>query len=312
MRPAYSVIFLTTLIGAGQGLFVAFYAVDLAARGGWIDALPASLHVQACLLAFAFLSAGLAASFFHLGQPLRGWRAVTMWRTSWLSREVLVLPAFMAAVIAQAWTCAYAPQASPWTGLAGFLLCAALFVCTGMIYACLRFLQEWHTPLTVLNFIVLGLASGCMLAAALCAIALPAAAMRFGAAALALTLSGLILRASILARNARLKPKSTLQSATGLKQRRVVQKSQGMTGGSYGAHAFFHGRGAATLRWVKWAFLTLGFVLPALVSALALASSRPAWFIAAFVFQYLGLLAERWFFFAQARHPQNLYYQTVS
>ena len=28
--------------------------------------------------------------------------------------------------------------------------------------------------------------------------------------------------------------------------------------------------------------------------------------------QYLGLLAERWFFFAQANHPQNLYYQTVA
>jgi len=35
-------------------------------------------------------------------------------------------------------------------------------------------------------------------------------------------------------------------------------------------------------------------------------------FSAAFGVQYLGLLAERWFFFAQANHPQNLYYQTVS
>jgi sulfite dehydrogenase (quinone) subunit SoeC len=34
--------------------------------------------------------------------------------------------------------------------------------------------------------------------------------------------------------------------------------------------------------------------------------------IAAFAIQYLGLLAERWFFFAQANHPQNLYYQSVS
>jgi DMSO reductase anchor subunit len=33
---------------------------------------------------------------------------------------------------------------------------------------------------------------------------------------------------------------------------------------------------------------------------------------AAFLLQYLGLLAERWFFFAQANHPQNLYYQTIS
>ena len=312
MRPAYSVILLTTLIGAGQGLFVAFFAADLAARAGWIGGLPASLHVQASLLSFAFLAAGLAASFFHLGKPLRGWRAAAMWRTSWLSREVLVLPAFSAITLVHAWAWRHSPEAAIWTGLAGILLCAALFVCTGMIYACLRFLQEWHTPLTVCNFIVLGLASGCMLAAALGAIAWPAAAIPFGGAALALTLSGLILRASILARNARLKPKSTLQSATGLKQRRLVQISQGMTGGSYGAHAFFHGRGTGTLRWVKWAFLSLGFVLPAAFSVLAWVSSRPAWFIAAFVLQYLGLVAERWFFFAQARHPQNLYYQWVS
>jgi DMSO reductase anchor subunit len=31
----------------------------------------------------------------------------------------------------------------------------------------------------------------------------------------------------------------------------------------------------------------------------------------AFILQYIGLLAERWFFFAQANHPQNLYYQTI-
>jgi DMSO reductase anchor subunit len=32
---------------------------------------------------------------------------------------------------------------------------------------------------------------------------------------------------------------------------------------------------------------------------------------AAFGVQYLGLLFERWYFFAQANHPQNLYYQVV-
>jgi len=32
---------------------------------------------------------------------------------------------------------------------------------------------------------------------------------------------------------------------------------------------------------------------------------------AAFQIQYFGLLAERWFFFAQANHPHNLDYQTV-
>ena len=48
----------------------------------------------------ALLGAGLLASFFHLGRPERAWRSAAMWRTSWLSREVIVLPAFMAAVAA--------------------------------------------------------------------------------------------------------------------------------------------------------------------------------------------------------------------
>ena len=33
---------------------------------------------------------------------------------------------------------------------------------------------------------------------------------------------------------------------------------------------------------------------------------------AAFAIQFLGLLAERWYFFAEANHPQNLYYQAIS
>jgi DMSO reductase anchor subunit len=41
-------------------------------------------------------------------------------------------------------------------------------------------------------------------------------------------------------------------------------------------------------------------------------AARPPCWLLAFVVQYLGLLAERWFFFAQANHPQNLYYQAVS
>jgi sulfite dehydrogenase (quinone) subunit SoeC len=38
MKPAYSVVFLTTLIGAGQGLFLALYGGELAGLapgGGW-------------------------------------------------------------------------------------------------------------------------------------------------------------------------------------------------------------------------------------------------------------------------------------
>ncbi len=33
---------------------------------------------------------------------------------------------------------------------------------------------------------------------------------------------------------------------------------------------------------------------------------------AAIVVQLAGLLAERWFFFAEANHPQNLYYRAIA
>lgn len=48
----------------------------------------------------AFLAAGFlafAASLRHLGRPLRAWRAVANWRSSWLSREVLLACGFIAA-----------------------------------------------------------------------------------------------------------------------------------------------------------------------------------------------------------------------
>jgi DMSO reductase anchor subunit len=115
-----------------------------------------------------------------------------------------------------------------------------------------------------------------------------------------------------LRRNAQLKPKSTLQTALGIKHPRIEQKSQGFMGGSFNTREFFHGKSAPFLRKVKWLFLALAFGVPFAMLAPAIDGASPAWFALAFVIQYVGLLAERWFFLAQANHPQNLYYQTIS
>jgi DMSO reductase anchor subunit len=37
-----------------------------------------------------------------------------------------------------------------------------------------------------------------------------------------------------------------------------------------------------------------------------------SWLALTCAVQYIGLLAERWLFFAEARHPQNLYYQRMA
>ena len=133
-----------------------------------------------------------------------------------------------------------------------------------------------------------------------------------GAPSVALTLLAWGTRAASLARNAGLKPKSTLQSATGIHHPRLVQKSMGMSAGSFNTREFFHGARLATLRNVKLAFQLLAFALPALLGVWAIASHTTLPWLLAVLVQAPGLLAERWFFFAQARHPQNLYYQVVS
>lgn len=314
MNPAFSVIFLTTLIGVGQGLFIALYAAHLLALLGLVT--PADSHqfqTMGSLLSLAFLGLGLFASFFHLGHPERAWRAATMWRTSWLSREVIVLPFFMLAV------CAYGAAhllgsvtSATLLGGIALILCVTLFICTGMIYGCIKFLQEWATPLTIVNYTLFGCASGFTLATAFSLPTAPALVPVFGVTAIVLTLMSLLTRLASLARNARLKPRSTLQTATGIRHPHIVQKAQGSMGGSFNTRHYFHGKSRLFFRSVKWIFLVLVFPLPLLLLGNGLLHASLLLLATAFVVQYAGLIAERWFFFAQANHPQNLYYQQIS
>lgn len=309
MHAPLSMIFFTTLAGAGQGLLLALFALDLLARVGLV-ALPGAMLLGGLAIVELLCGIGLVAASFHLGRPMRGWRAVSMWRTSWLSREVIALPLFMAAVFAYGASHWLGWPALPW-GLLAALLAFVLYVCTGMIYGAVKAIREWATPMTPVNYTLLGIASGTLLATALAAFAAPALAPGLGLATLAATIAGAITRGATLRRNLRLAPKTTLQSAIGVRHPRIVQKSQGAMGGSFNTREFFHGRSAAFVRGMRWTAVLLGFVLP--VSALALGSARgPAVLLALlFLLQYVGLLAERWSFFAEANHPQNLYYRTV-
>ncbi len=310
MKPAFSVIFLTTLIGVGQGLFLALFATDRINPG--LDA--SDFQVVGSALALALCGLGLVASFFHLGHPERAWRSAAMWRSSWLSREVIALPLFMLGLSVYGLAQYMGWRSTPFVGAAAALLCLALFVCTAMVYMSIRFLQEWASPLTLANYVLFGCASGFTLATLLATLFESAwpLVLPLAWAAAAFTLAALATRIASLRRNARLKPMSSLQTAIGIKHPRIVQKAQGFMGGSFNTREFFHGRSIAWLRGVKWAFLLLVCPLPLLCLGAGVATGSITLLALAFVLQYLGLLAERWFFLAQARHPQNLYYQAIS
>lgn len=307
MNPAFSVVIFTTIAGAAQGLVV---TLALAVLAG-MPIAPGFASI-ALIAAEAMLLVGLGASFGHLGRPERAWRAVLMWRTSWLSREVIVLPAFIA-VVALWWLALRVGIDTPLLPLAAILVAALLWYCTAMIYACLRFIQEWAQPLTIVNFALIGLSSGLVLASALAALMGEERLLQVtGPCALAITLAAWATRTLALRRNAALKPRSTLQSAIGIQAPKLVQKSMGMSAGSFNTREFFHGASRAALKQVKLAFIVLAFALPSLLLVWAVGAQSTLAFVLAFVVQVPGLVAERWFFFAQARHPQNLYYQVVS
>ncbi len=323
MKPAVSVILLTTLIGAGQGLFVAYYSAEWLILLGMLGAPARDLSASAAALSVGLLLAGLGASFFHLGHPERAWRAAAMWRTSWLSREVIALPAAML-LIASFALLEYRGLAAPWfylgavpvspslaLGFIALLAVLALYVCTAMIYACLEFLRQWHSPLTVFNFILMGGASGFTLAAVVSIAGGDGLVDFFAPTAIVLTLFALAGRVAALARNRRLRPATTLQSAIGIHHPDIRQLAQGAMGGSFNTRAFIHAYGPAVVRLARRFFLLAGFVLPVLL--LGFRGVDPHLFCAlALALQIAGLLVERWYFFIEAEHPQNVYYQMIS
>ena len=325
MHPAFSVIFLTTLIGAGQGLFLALYSGQLYSAFKLLPAQdPVSFYALGSLVVLLLLVAGLVSSFFHLGRPERAWRSAAAWRTSWLSREVIALPALMGAVAAWGlihylgWNPVFATigknfdiDLSLLVGAIATLLCFTLFLFTGMIYACIKMLQEWSTPLTVINYTLLGGASGFMLATVFAAGQGSGMTWFFGGWSIILTILAFFTRSASLFRNARLKYKSSLESAIGIRHARIEQKAQGAMGGSFNTREYFHGASQGKFKSIKWMFLLLVFPLPLVFLSIGLGAHIYSLLVAAFLLQYVGLLMERWFFFAQANHPQNLYYQTV-
>ncbi len=321
MHPAFSVIFLTTLIGVGQGMFLAVFTGESYAA---VHLLPgqdsSAFYALGTAVALAFMVLGLFAAVFHLGKPsyfiTRAWRGITQWRTSWLSRELIMLPLTMFLVFLYAVFHYFGwgkDLAVPPTLVLGSITTAAvfgLFLATGMIYASLKFIREWYCSLTVINYVLLGGASGFTLAAAFSAYQAPELVTFYAIWAMIITAAGLVTRGASLIRNARIKPIATMQSAIGVRHTHIQQKSMGMMGGSYNTREYFHHKTRAFLKSVKWIFLVLAFAAPLALLALGQGGNVEL-LLAAFGVQYVGLLFERWFFFAQANHPQNLYYQTV-
>ena len=311
MRPQFSIIFFTTLVGMAQGLLFFLALINLEA-----PVLSATFLINLALpVSFILLTLGLIASFFHLGHPERAWRAAMMWRTSWLSREVITLPVVM---LATALTFLYIKSgiAPTWLWAAVMMSTLALWICTAKIYQCIRFIQEWSHPSTLSNFILLGLSSGGLLLEFLLLVwnepNTPIGISLISVVNFIVLFLALNLKLWMWRRNQKLKPKSNLASATGIKGSNIRQTSMGFMGGSFNTREFFHHQTDRVISNIRKIILLMVYIGPMVLLAFNLSSPSISQVAVALLVHYIGLLAERWMFFAEANHPQNLYYQRVS
>jgi sulfite dehydrogenase (quinone) subunit SoeC len=288
MHPAPSVIVFTVLSGLGFG-FLTLLGIGLVAPAGW-----AAFGLWG--LAYGLAVAGLLASTFHLGHPERAWRALTQWRSSWLSREgvaALATLLVLAPVALSDWLGLGWPRALGWAGAA--LALVTVFT-TSMIYAQLKTVPRWHHWLTSASFLGFALAGGAVLAG-----------QGWGAVGLLLALGG-VMRAQWRVGDGRFAAVgATMGSATGLGALgQVTVFEQPHSHPNYLMREMIHVVGrkhAAKLRLIA---LGLAALLPALL--LALLPAHPATTALAALSHLTGAIAQRWLFFAEAEHVVGLYY----
>ena len=93
-KPHTSLIFMTVLTQLATGGFMTLWLLEFFSR--WIGFLKPLQDFLPFGAAGMLLMTGVAlfAAIFHLGRPLYAYKALRMWKRSWLSREVLLFGLF--------------------------------------------------------------------------------------------------------------------------------------------------------------------------------------------------------------------------
>lgn len=310
MHPALSVILFTTTSGAGYGLLALLGVL------GPMGVLPSDRWFGLIAFALAFLpiTFGLLSSTFHLGHPERAWRAMSQWRSSWLSREGLlaIVTYVPAGLFAVGWV-AFEHADGVWAvfGVAAALLSAATVYATAMIYRSLKPIQRWCNGWTVPNYLLLGLMTGALWLHALLTLhGVPHRSLAL--LALGATVIAGLVKLGYWRFIDRTQSASTAESATGLGALGKVRLLESPhSGDSYIQREMgfrVARKHAAKLRRIA---ALLAFLAPIALLVLAALTSGAAAAIAALLAALsalVGVTIERWLFFAEAKHAVTLYY----
>lgn len=332
MNPAFSVILFTALSGAGYGLWF-LVGLDLMSHGFLYghpsvpDASGVSLKLcgfgamgfstyGVLLIGFVLVTTGLLSSVSHLGKPQRAWRALSQWRTSWLSREGIValltflpfvalfLPTFLLHLSISAEDVV--------SRILGALLAAgslATVYCTANIYACLKPIPAWQNRHVVPVYLLFALVNGCLLTTCIVHRQSPQLLLaNFVAGAAATALATMKLAYWRAIDRVELPSREAATALEGIGKVTVFERPHTEANYLTREMGFVLARKHSRKLRVIALLLFAGIPLVALILAWLLpAAAVFALWIAA-LSALLGAFVERWLFFAEAKHMVMQYY----
>ena len=145
--PHFPLVLMTVLTQFSVGTFVTTWIVELLGKDPHLS--------LAALVSLIVGALALAASTMHLGRPIYAYRALKMWRRSWLSREVLLFSCF--SVVAGLYA------VSLWLRLPGGMvpgvLTSLLGLCGVTASACIYLVRArpaWNSRHTIAEFHLTG------------------------------------------------------------------------------------------------------------------------------------------------------------
>lgn len=287
MHPAPSVIVFTTLSGLGFGLLF-WLGLGLPAVTGWVA-------FAFFAIAYALAVGGLMASTFHLGHPERAWKAFSQWRSSWLSREGVCAVAALVVMGIYGAGLVFLDERMVLLGWCGAALALGTVFTTSMIYAQLKTVPRWRTPLTPALLIAISLAGGALLAG------------QVSAALILIPIAGVLQILWWVRGDGAFAASGTdMATATGLGHIGTVRAFEPPhTGPNYLLRELVFQVGRKHALKLRGIAFGLGYAVPVL---LLLVPFSHALALVAVLAHVAGVAASRWLFFAEAEHVVGLYY----
>ena len=287
MHPAPSIIMFSTLSGLGFGLLT-MLGLGLPDVSGWVAFIFFAVG-------FALAGGGLISATFHLGHPERALKSFSQWRSSWLSREAWAAAAAMAVMGIYAALIIFTGTRIALLGWIGAALSLLTVFTTSMIYTQLKTVPRWNHWSPPVLFMAYAIVGGLLMAGQV-SVATP----------LLVALGVLQVFAWVDQDRKEAASDTSLATATGLGTIGTVRAFESPhTGGNYLTHEMAFRVGRKHAQTLKVISIILAVVVPVV---LLLLPFYHVFALLAVVSHFAGVAAQRWLFFAEAKHVVSLYY----